>query len=282
MIAHSPVTPPAPVIELLDLHKVYRVGTELVHALRGMTLTIRENEYVAIMGASGSGKSTLLNILGCLDVPTGGVYRLKGQDVSKLSQSKLARIRGRMIGFVFQSFELLPRTTALKNVELPLSYTRARQRRQRAIEALRRVSLLDRAHHRPNQLSGVQIMFAAILAIGLILAINFSTRITASRPLQAYYQSVQAEIEVLQQEHDALLAEFDYAQSDAFVEQWARQEGKMVRPGEVLVIPLAIARQTETTPTPQPFIEMQTSPPTPEPWTLWWALFFDSDPPKSP
>jgi putative ABC transport system ATP-binding protein len=162
MIAHSPVTPPAPVIELLDLHKVYRVGTELVHALRGMTLTIRENEYVAIMGASGSGKSTLLNILGCLDVPTGGVYRLKGQDVSKLSQTKLARIRGRMIGFVFQSFELLPRTTALKNVELPLSYTRARQRRQRAIEALRRVSLLDRAHHRPNQLSGGQKQRVAI------------------------------------------------------------------------------------------------------------------------
>lgn len=134
---------------------------------------------------------------------------------------------------------------------------------------------------RPNQLSGVQIMFAAILAIGLILAINFSTLITESGPLQSNYEAVQAEIDELQRVHEALLAERDYAQSDAFVEQWARQEGKMVRPGEVLVIPLAIAPQGEPTPTPQPFIEMQTSPPTPEPWTLWWSLFFDSDPPGS-
>ncbi len=145
---------PLPIIELIDLRKTYRVGTELVHALRGTTLTIYENEYVAIMGASGSGKSTMLNILGCLDVPTSGIYRLRGQDVAKLSQTKLARIRGRQIGFVFQSFELLSRTTALKNVELPLGYSRIRRRRQRAREALRRVNLLERAHHRPNQLSG--------------------------------------------------------------------------------------------------------------------------------
>jgi putative ABC transport system ATP-binding protein len=151
-----------PVIELIDLHKTYRVGTELVHALRGTSLTIYENEYVAIMGASGSGKSTMLNILGCLDVPTEGVYRLRGQDVSRLSQTKLARIRGRQIGFIFQSFELLGRTTALKNVELPLRYTRSRHRKQRAFEALKRVSLLDRAHHRPNQLSGGQKQRVAI------------------------------------------------------------------------------------------------------------------------
>ena len=154
MIAESTADGAAPVIELIDLHKTYRVGTELVHALRGTTLTVQENEYMAIMGPSGSGKSTMMNILGCLDVPTGGVYRLRGQDVSRLSQSKLARIRGRQIGFVFQSFELLPRTTALKNVELPLAYTRARRRRQRALEALERVSLLERAQHHPNQLSG--------------------------------------------------------------------------------------------------------------------------------
>ena len=154
----DPATPadPQPVIELIDVRKIYRVGTELVHALRGTSLKIRENEYVAIMGASGSGKSTMLNILGCLDVPTKGAYLLRGQDVSKLSQTKLARIRGRQIGFVFQSFELLGRTTALKNVELPLRYTRTRHRRQRALEALERVNLLDRAHHRPNQLSGGQ------------------------------------------------------------------------------------------------------------------------------
>jgi len=152
----------SPVIELLDVRKIYRVGTELVHALRGVTLDIRENEYVAIMGPSGSGKSTLMNILGCLDILTSGEYRLGGQDVSKLSQSKLAGIRGRRIGFVFQSFELLPRTTALKNVELPLTYTRAPHRRRRAIEALERVSLLDRMHHRPNQLSGGQKQRVAI------------------------------------------------------------------------------------------------------------------------
>ncbi|MBU0616478.1 MAG: ABC transporter ATP-binding protein, partial [Planctomycetes bacterium] len=127
----SPAQDAEPVIELIDLHKTYRVGTELVHALRGTSLRIRENEYVAIMGASGSGKSTMLNILGCLDVPTGGIYRLRGQDVSRFSQTRLARIRGRQIGFIFQSFELLGRTTALKNVELPLRYTRTRHRRQR-------------------------------------------------------------------------------------------------------------------------------------------------------
>ncbi len=162
MITAPPPTQRPPVIELIDLHKVYRVGTELVHALRGTTLTVRENEYVAIMGASGSGKSTMLNILGCLDVPTSGVYRLSGCDVSKLSQTRLAHIRGARIGFVFQSFELLGRTTALKNVELPLTYTHTPQRRQRALDALRRVNLLDRAHHRPNQLSGGQKQRVAI------------------------------------------------------------------------------------------------------------------------
>ncbi|RJP34098.1 MAG: ABC transporter ATP-binding protein [Phycisphaerales bacterium] len=151
-----------PVIELEDIHKIYRVGTELVRALRGVTRTIYENEYVAIMGPSGSGKSTLMNILGCLDIPTSGAYRLAGKDVSRLSQSKLARIRGRKIGFVFQSFELLPRTSALKNVELPLSYARVPKRRQRAMEALKRVDLLDRYYHHPNQLSGGQKQRVAI------------------------------------------------------------------------------------------------------------------------
>ncbi len=156
MVSSTQSSNPPPVIELIDVHKIYRVGTELVHALRGVSLTIRENEYLAIMGASGSGKSTMMNILGCLDVLTEGEYRLREQNVARLSQSKLARIRSRQIGFVFQSFELLPRMTALKNVELPLVYSRTPRRRQRAIEALERVNLLDRAHHRPNQLSGGQ------------------------------------------------------------------------------------------------------------------------------
>ncbi len=151
-----------PLISLSEVNKVYRVGVERVHALRGVSLEIEANEYVAVMGASGSGKSTLMNILGCLDILTSGTYRLRGEDVSKLSQSKLARIRGRQIGFVFQSFELLPRTTALKNVQLPLAYTRATRRRKRALAALERVNLADRAHHHPNQLSGGQMQRVAI------------------------------------------------------------------------------------------------------------------------
>ncbi|MFQ5489481.1 MAG: ABC transporter ATP-binding protein [Phycisphaerae bacterium] len=151
-----------PLIQLVDITKIYRVGSERVHALGGVTLDIRPNEYVAIMGASGSGKSTLMNILGCLDIPTAGTYRIRGADVSRLSQSQLARIRGRQIGFVFQSFELLPRTTALKNVELPLAYSHASDRRKRAMAALTMVNLTDRARHHPNQLSGGQKQRVAI------------------------------------------------------------------------------------------------------------------------
>ncbi len=149
-------------IQLTDLVKIFRVGTEIVRALRGISLEIGENEYVAIMGPSGSGKSTLMNIVGCLDIPTSGKYHLHGKDVSKLSQSRLARIRGRQIGFVFQTFELLPRTTALKNVQLPLMYAQVSRKRQRAIAALDRVGLTDRATHRPNQLSGGQKQRVAI------------------------------------------------------------------------------------------------------------------------
>ncbi|MFQ5592109.1 MAG: ABC transporter ATP-binding protein [Phycisphaerae bacterium] len=149
-------------IQLVDLEKTYRVGAELVHALRGISLEIAENEYVAIMGPSGSGKSTMMNILGCLDVPTGGEYRLAGVNVSELSQSRLARIRGEQIGFVFQTFELLPRTTALKNVQLPLMYAQVTRKKQRALAALARVNLVDRAAHHPNQLSGGQKQRVAI------------------------------------------------------------------------------------------------------------------------
>ncbi len=141
-------------IRVVDLEKTYRIGTEFVHALRGVSLDIAENEYVAIMGPSGSGKSTMMNIIGCLDVPTGGEYLLRGRNVSELSQSRLARIRGGQIGFVFQTFELLPRTTALKNVQLPLMYAQVSRKKQRAMAALKRVSLAHRAAHHPNQLSG--------------------------------------------------------------------------------------------------------------------------------
>ena len=152
----------APLISLRDITKVYRVGTESVHALRGISLDIAQNEYVAIMGQSGSGKSTLMNILGCLDIPTSGEYRLQGVDVSKLSQSRLAQIRGRQIGFVFQTFELLPRTSALGNVRLPLTYAYVPNKRRRALAALERVNLTAWMHHHPNQLSGGQKQRVAI------------------------------------------------------------------------------------------------------------------------
>jgi putative ABC transport system ATP-binding protein len=145
-----------PVIRLEAITKQYRMGVEIVHALRSVDLEIFPNELVAIMGPSGSGKSTLMNILGCLDVPTSGRYWLDGRDVAQLRQSDLARVRGRQIGIVFQTFELLPRQTALRNVELPLTYSGGPNRRGRAVEALTRVGLADRMTHRPNQMSGGQ------------------------------------------------------------------------------------------------------------------------------
>jgi putative ABC transport system ATP-binding protein len=156
------MTSGAPLLRLQGITKEYQMGAELVRALRGVDLAIYGNEMVAIMGASGSGKSTLLNILGLLDVPTAGHYWLDDQDVAKLSQSALARVRGRRIGFVFQTFELLPRQTAIRNVELPLIYSGTRHRRQLAVEALRRVGLEDRMKHRPNQMSGGQRQRVAI------------------------------------------------------------------------------------------------------------------------
>jgi len=146
------------VIRIRKLEKVYKVGVERVHALRGLDLDIKANEFVAIMGASGSGKSTLMNILGCLDRPTRGVYELNGKLTHKLGGRKLARVRNEEIGFIFQSFELLPRATALKNVMLPLVYSRRHWigARRRAKGALERVGLADRMRHKPNQLSGGQ------------------------------------------------------------------------------------------------------------------------------
>jgi putative ABC transport system ATP-binding protein len=151
-------------IELRDVCKVYDLGEVQVHALRSATLTIEQGEYIALMGPSGSGKSTLMNILGCLDSPSRGSYLLAGRDVAKLSRIELAKVRNEFIGFVFQSFNLLKRTSAAENVELPLIYARVpiAERRKRAKEALDRVGLSHRAGHHPSQLSGGQQQRVAI------------------------------------------------------------------------------------------------------------------------
>ena len=153
-----------PLIETHGLTRDYELGAETVHALAGVDLRIHRNEYVAIMGPSGSGKSTLMNLIGCLDTPTAGEYVLNGQRVAGMDEDELARIRNREIGFVFQTFNLLPRSTALDNVALPLVYggVGKKERRERAEEALRHVGLGDRMDHRPNQLSGGQRQRVAI------------------------------------------------------------------------------------------------------------------------
>jgi putative ABC transport system ATP-binding protein len=153
------------IIEIVDLKKDYHVGDVIVHALRGINLKVSEGEFVAVMGASGSGKSTMLNILGCLDEPTKGNYFLDGVNVRKLKSDELAHLRNEKLGFVFQAYNLLPRTTALENVELPLFYNKnikGKERKERAIRAIEAVGLADRMHHMPNQMSGGQQQRVAI------------------------------------------------------------------------------------------------------------------------
>ncbi len=159
------VRPPgALVIEIEGVTKLYKMGSETIHALRGVSLNIRRNEYLAIMGPSGSGKSTLMNMLGCLDTPTAGRYDFNGKNVAHMDDDELADIRNREIGFVFQTFNLLPRSNALHNVELPLIYAglRKHERIERAQQALDNVGLSERMHHRPNELSGGQRQRVAI------------------------------------------------------------------------------------------------------------------------
>ena len=169
--------PVPPVLQLRDVHHVYGAGDTEVHALQGITLSVEQGDYVAVMGASGSGKSTLMNLLGCLDVPKSGGYWLDGLDVGRLSQRDLSMVRNRRIGFIFQSFNLIPRMSAAENVELPLIYAGVRRspRRERVDAALAMVGLSDRARHRPNELSGgqqqrVAVARALVTAPALVLA----------------------------------------------------------------------------------------------------------------
>ncbi|MGM0547452.1 MAG: ABC transporter ATP-binding protein [Bacteroidota bacterium] len=153
-----------PIIQLSKLTKIYQMGSQEVRALDGVSFDVMENEYIAIMGPSGSGKSTLMNLIGCLDTPTSGTYILNNQDVSELDDAELAEVRNREIGFVFQTFNLLPRTDCLSNVELPLIYSgiKTAERRKRSTETLERVGLGDRIDHKPNELSGGQRQRVAI------------------------------------------------------------------------------------------------------------------------
>ena len=183
-------------VEALD--KTYRMGDVEVPALRGVNLTIERGEFVAVMGASGSGKSTFMNILGCLDRPTGGKYFLEGQEVGSLSRDDWAHIRNRRIGFVFQGFNLLPRTTALENVELPMMYNgfAGKQRRERAVEVLSLVGLENRLDHKPNQLSGGQQQRVAVARA----LINRPSLILADEPTGNLDSATSAEIMTLFQQ----------------------------------------------------------------------------------
>jgi len=190
-----------PIIQLEDIHKSYFMGKQAISVLKGITMEILKNDYVALMGPSGSGKSTLMNILGCLDSPTSGRYILNGQDVSKMEDDDLATVRNKEIGFVFQQFNLLPRLTALENVALPLVYAgiAKKMRNEMAMEVVQKVGLETRSHHRPNELSGGQCQRVAIARA----LVNNPSLILADEPTGNLDSKTSIEImEIFQKIHD--------------------------------------------------------------------------------
>ncbi len=209
-------------IEARELTKVYAMGDQMVHALRGVSLDIEEGEFVAIMGASGSGKSTLMNILGCLDQPTTGEYRLAGEAVETMKGDQLASIRNRRIGFVFQQFNLLPRTSALENVELPMIYAglRAAERRQRGIASLHKVGLGARARHTPSELSGGQQQRVAIARA----LVNNPQLILADEPTGALDSQTSEDILGLLQDLNAQGITVVLVTHEADIAAWARRK----------------------------------------------------------
>ncbi len=231
-------------ISFRDLTKVYNVGGEMVNALAGVSLDIPEGEYIAIMGPSGSGKSTLMNVLGCLDTPSGGSYRLKGREIARLTDDELAAIRNQEIGFVFQTFNLLARSDALHNVELPLIYAgiSPKDRKARAEEALRSVGLSDRMRHRPNELSGgqrqrVAIARALVNQPSIILADeptgNLDTK--TGNEILAAFENIHIKgktvVVVTHEEDVAAHAKRVVRLRDGRIESDVRQEARKVDPG---------------------------------------------------
>jgi putative ABC transport system ATP-binding protein len=235
-----------PIIRLEAITKVYGEGETTVHALRGASLTIAEGQFVAVMGPSGSGKSTLMNVIGCLDTPTSGQYRLAGEDVSTLDAGQLAEIRNKLLGFVFQSFNLLARTSAVENVELPMVYAGvpAKERRERAIEALSRVGLGNRLDHRPNQLSGGQQQRVAIARA----IVNRPRVIVADEPTGALDSRTSLEIMALFQELVAAGMTVVLVTHEPDIAAYANRL-LVVRDGEIVSdetqVPIAAAAQVE-------------------------------------